>query len=164
MVDAFLVVAPALRRYGDSRMAARGVSYARLKVLHALAQGGTQRMSDLSDTLGVAARTVTSLVDGLEADGLVRRVPHPADRRATLVELTAGGADAGRALMAEYHAGADELFEELSPTDRRHLVASLGRLRAVLERRGLLDEAVGRVRTGCPSHQGAPGCPCGAAS
>src|SRR5690606_40003864 len=35
--------------------------------------------------------SVTNIVDRLEADGLVKRVPHPSDRRATLVEITEPG-------------------------------------------------------------------------
>jgi DNA-binding MarR family transcriptional regulator len=34
---------------------------------------------------------VTNIVDRLESDGLVRRTPHPTDRRTTLVEITAAG-------------------------------------------------------------------------
>ena len=39
----------------------------------------------------VSARTVTGLVDGLEATGFVSRQPHPTDRRATLVTFTERG-------------------------------------------------------------------------
>ena len=35
--------------------------------------------------------SVTNIVDRLEAQGLVRRVPHPTDRRTTLAEITAEG-------------------------------------------------------------------------
>jgi hypothetical protein len=35
--------------------------------------------------------SVTNIVDRLEADGLVRRTPHPSDRRATLVAITEAG-------------------------------------------------------------------------
>ncbi|MDQ4116726.1 MAG: MarR family transcriptional regulator, partial [Actinomycetota bacterium] len=35
--------------------------------------------------------SVTNIVDRLQHDGLVRRVAHPTDRRATLVELTDDG-------------------------------------------------------------------------
>jgi DNA-binding MarR family transcriptional regulator len=34
---------------------------------------------------------VTNIVDRLQADGFVRRIPHPTDRRATLVEITETG-------------------------------------------------------------------------
>ena len=35
--------------------------------------------------------SVTNIVDRLEADGLVKRIPHPTDRRTTLVEITETG-------------------------------------------------------------------------
>jgi DNA-binding MarR family transcriptional regulator len=39
----------------------------------------------------VSPRTVTDLIDGLEARGLVARGPHPSDRRVTLLHLTEAG-------------------------------------------------------------------------
>ena len=39
---------------------------------------------------------MTNIVDRLEADGLVKRIPHPTDRRTTLAEIT----ELGRELRA----------------------------------------------------------------
>ena len=44
-------------------------------------------MRNPGEELGVTPRNVTKLVDELEAEDLVRRLPHPSDQRATLVEL-----------------------------------------------------------------------------
>ncbi|WP_256362062.1 MarR family winged helix-turn-helix transcriptional regulator [Streptomyces sp. TRM70350] len=45
-----------------------------------------------ADTAGIApAGAMTVLVDGLEKEGLVRRVGHPHDRRIKPVELTQAG-------------------------------------------------------------------------
>lgn len=85
-----------------------------LRFLRTLAGcGGPQRPGALADALGVAPRSVTSKVDLAEADGLVRRLPDPTDRRATLVELT----PAGRSLLA---ASAHQRHE--------HIAARLARL------------------------------------
>src|SRR5438132_4163295 len=48
--------------------------------------------SELSDQLHIAPRSTTEVVDSLESRGLIQRRPDPADRRATLVELTEHGA------------------------------------------------------------------------
>src|SRR6218665_2613948 len=65
-----------------------------LRFLRTLARcGSAQRPGALADALGVAPRSVTSKVDAAEADGLVRRLPDPSDRRATLVELTPAGVE-----------------------------------------------------------------------
>ncbi|QFG27337.1 MarR family transcriptional regulator [Actinomadura sp. WMMB 499] len=64
--------------------------YAVLTTL-ALMSSGQARLSTLGRWLMVHTTTVTLTVDGLEADGLVERTPHPRDRRATLVGITARG-------------------------------------------------------------------------
>jgi DNA-binding MarR family transcriptional regulator len=48
-------------------------------------------MGDLAAVLGIDRPNATVLVDDLEAQGLVRRTPHPTDRRAKLVEATRKG-------------------------------------------------------------------------
>src|SRR3990170_8366073 len=65
-------------------------SVPRLRLLYELHCNGPRKMADLADRLGVTPRNVTALVDGLEAESLVRRAPHPTDRRITMVELTGG--------------------------------------------------------------------------
>lgn len=54
-------------------------------------------MVELAERLSVTKRNITTLVDGLEKDGLAVRQPHPTDRRATLVATT----DAGTAVFRE---------------------------------------------------------------
>jgi MarR family transcriptional regulator, organic hydroperoxide resistance regulator len=54
-----------------------------------LKQGRT--MGDLAGEWRCDASTATWIVDRLEARGLARRRPHPRDRRARLVSLTAKG-------------------------------------------------------------------------
>jgi DNA-binding MarR family transcriptional regulator len=112
-------------------------------------------MSDLRDRLGVWARNITVLVDGLERDGFVRRVPHPTDRRATLIELSHEGRDVYRAVYAGHADRAQGLFASLTPTDQRHLQRILARLADALVRTSLaegkpldLDPALFRDRTG----------------
>ena len=47
--------------------------------------------SELGDRLIVTRSTVTGVLDSLERRGLVRRSPHPTDRRSVVVEITAKG-------------------------------------------------------------------------
>ena len=113
-------------------MQERGVSYARMRLLGALHCNGSRIMSGLSDELGVTRRNVTALVDGLEAEGLVRRLPHPTDRRATIIELTDEGARTMDTLYDGHRGAVAELFDDLSEDDRRELVRLLGLLRGGL--------------------------------
>ena len=69
------------------------VSFARYETLMLLrfSRRGTLPMSRISARLQVHQSSVTNAVDRLENAGLVTRGPHPTDRRATIVALTADG-------------------------------------------------------------------------
>ena len=61
------------------------------RVLTLLAAEPEWRLIDLSQAMLCARSTITRVVDGLEAAGLVCRIDHPADRRAQRLTLTAEG-------------------------------------------------------------------------
>ena len=95
--------------------------YPGLRVLEVLHCQGPAIMKDLAEDVGLSARNLTTLADGLEHEGLVRRVPHPTDRRATLLELTNGGVAAAECSLAPRLAEIGRLFELLSPTQKTQL-------------------------------------------
>ncbi|HXV92818.1 MAG TPA: MarR family transcriptional regulator [Pseudonocardia sp.] len=79
----------------DAALKPHGLTFARYEalVLLTFARTGRLPMRVMGERLQLHPTSVTNIVDRLEADGLVRRTPHPSDRRATLVEITdAGGA------------------------------------------------------------------------
>jgi DNA-binding MarR family transcriptional regulator len=94
-------------------------------------------MSSISDELGVTRRNVTALVDALEEEGLVRRKPHPTDRRATVIEMTDRGELTMDKVYDEHRIAAAELFADLDEQDRRELTRMLGVLRETLRREGI---------------------------
>jgi DNA-binding MarR family transcriptional regulator len=47
--------------------------------------------NEISRELSVSRTNITNLIDGLERDGLVSRVPNPADRRVSYAQLTKAG-------------------------------------------------------------------------
>lgn len=76
-----------------------GLTFARYEVLMLLlfSRRDALPMKTIGSRLQVHPTSVTNAVDRLEAAGLVRRVPHPQDGRAVLVELT----EHGRSLAAQ---------------------------------------------------------------
>lgn len=137
LARAFAGFGPTYFKFIQSRFAESGVSFARMRLLGVLHRTGPQIMSGLSEELDVTARNVTALVDGLEAEGLVRRVPHPTDRRATVVELTEVGKGYGCQMAAGGHLDAiADLFRDLPPADQCELLRILGLLQEGLARRG----------------------------
>ena len=138
LARAFASFGPAYFKWLKTCFAESGVSFPRMKLLGVLHKSGPKIMSELSDELGVTARNVTALVDGLEGEGLVRRVPHATDRRATVIELTATGAKHG----LEMGAGGlldkvADLFRGLTAGEQEQLFGLVTKLEALLAARGV---------------------------
>jgi DNA-binding MarR family transcriptional regulator len=132
----FRIFDHAFSRWAESLLENSGVSTSRMRLLGALHCKGPQIMCDLGDELGVTARNVTTLVDALEAEGLVRRSPHPTDRRATMVELTPPGFEMAERLLGPFHEQLTGLFRDLPEGDRQQLLRLMEALMTGLRRRG----------------------------
>ncbi len=79
---------------GMERFAERqGLSESRLRVLMRLhhSPGRQLPLGALAEDLSVTPRTMTDIIDILERDGLVKRVPDPGDRRSVLAVITEAG-------------------------------------------------------------------------
>lgn len=108
-----------------------GLTYPRMRILEALHCQGPSKLKSLADLVGMSARNLTVIADGLEADGLARRVNHPTDRRITLLELTPKGLAAADESLAPRLAHLGQVFDGLTPAERGQLDALL---RAVVTR------------------------------
>ncbi|MEU3830204.1 MarR family transcriptional regulator [Streptomyces sp. SID486] len=99
-----------------------GVTPAQSRLLRTLAHyASPPRMADLAERLEVVPRAVTTLVDGLEASGKVRRAPDPTNRRVTRIELTDEGRSALRELRGARHSAAEEILAPLTEKERQVL-------------------------------------------
>jgi MarR family transcriptional regulator for hemolysin len=107
-----------------------GLSAAKYKVLSQIAKSKEPvPLRLLAEEQQCVASNVTTLVDRLETDGLVRRVDDPADRRSKRAELTELGkekAEDGARVVAEVEAA---FAESLGPTERLALAKVLSSLR-----------------------------------
>ena len=114
----------------EEALKAVGLSAAKYKVLSQIAKSKEPvPLRLLAEEQQCVASNVTTLVDRLESDGLVRRVDDPADRRSKRAELTELGkekADEGARVVADV----EEAFaESLGPTERLALAKVLSSLR-----------------------------------
>jgi len=137
LVDEFAAFGPCYMKWVKSRLGDCGVTYARMRLLGTLHCNGPQIMSDISDELGVTRRNVTALVDALEDEGLVRRMPHPSDRRATIIELTEKGAETTDNTYNDHRTGVAKLFTSLSEDEQQKLIRVLRTLRESLRQEGI---------------------------
>jgi DNA-binding MarR family transcriptional regulator len=129
---ALMTVSKTVRKFIEQRIVQHDLPAAwsgpRMGVLVQVHKRGTLRMGDLAAHLGVAARTITDMVDGLERDGLLVRRPDPADGRATLLQLTpAARADFQRVFAARI-SFLKQIFSPLGANQRRQLLRLLTKL------------------------------------
>ena len=107
----------------DAILKPHGLTFARYEalVLLCFSSRGSLPLGKMGERLQVHPTSITSIVQRLEADGLVSRRPHPDDGRAVLAEVT----DAGRALVERATAdlvGADFALGALSDDAARRAV------------------------------------------
>jgi len=89
-------------------------------------------MGELSQRLMVTGGNVTGITDQLEAEGLVKRSPHPADRRAFAVQLTPSGRRLFRRMAAVHEQWVIELFAGWSADEKVQVYELLAGLKGHL--------------------------------
>jgi DNA-binding MarR family transcriptional regulator len=82
----------------------------------------------ISERLIVSRATVTGVLDTLVKRGLVRREPHPTDRRMVLVHLTKAGARMADRVRHTIHRGEAAWMASLNETERAQLTELLGKV------------------------------------
>jgi DNA-binding MarR family transcriptional regulator len=84
---------------------------------------------EIARRLGLSTPTVTRATSRMEAAGLLRREPHPSDRRMILVRLTGRGRELEKVIDAEMHRLTERALATFDGADRDALVAALRQIR-----------------------------------
>ena len=121
-------------------LARDGLTTSRATLLYELRRSGPVTQRELARALGVSARTITGLVDGLVAGNFVTREPHPTDRRAFLVTFTEHGTRTVEALEQGQRQFAELLFGDLTDERLDGFVAGLEHVLGRLREQGLSPE------------------------
>jgi DNA-binding MarR family transcriptional regulator len=90
-LGALRVASHGMRTSMDRWLERHDLSEGRLGVLWRLRFTESMTLGDLAESLDVSPRNITGLVDHLEKDALIERIPDPEDRRATRVRLAPAG-------------------------------------------------------------------------
>jgi len=101
--------------------AMHGLSEGRMGVLFRLYRCGDLPLGELADDLIMTPRNVTGLVDRLERQGMVERVPDPEDRRSVRARLTPAGRETIEGIWKEGIDRQFELVEGMSKEDLAQL-------------------------------------------
>jgi DNA-binding MarR family transcriptional regulator len=127
-VSALRIAGRALHHMQERWAEKHGLSEGRLGVLFRLLRCGPTPLGDLATDLDSTPRNITGLVDHLERDGLVERVPDPEDRRSVRASLTEAGRTQIEAIWKEGMQHQHKIANGLSNDDLaqlRHLCLQL---------------------------------------
>lgn len=112
----------------NAALAEHGLKVRSYAVLTVAASGDRPSQRELASFLQLDPSQVVSLVDDLEARGLVERLPDPTDRRANVVVATEAGMDKVEAARRVVRDVDSTTYASLSTAERDQLTALLKRL------------------------------------
>ena len=118
----------AISKILNARLGEYDLSIASFNVLAILDERGATPLNEIGALLIKTAANVTGLVDGLVKRGLVKRLPHPEDRRVKLAELSPSGRELLGVVLPRHQAGMRQLFSALNPDELRTLTDLMRRL------------------------------------
>jgi DNA-binding MarR family transcriptional regulator len=125
----------------DQGLGEQGLTRSRAEVIWRLHHLGPATQRALSQALRCTPRNVTGLVDALEATGHVARLPHPGDRRATLVTLTERGRATAVAWQSAHQELAARALADLEKAQIADLIEALDHVLGNLRAAGLAPMA-----------------------
>lgn len=118
------VIRGELRKYG-----AREMSVPQYRTLGFVYRNDGASLSELADHVGLTLSTMSTLVDGLAAQGLVNRREDPEDRRRMTLTLTELGRNRHEAARDAALISLREMLRQLSPSDRATVTRAMQVLR-----------------------------------
>lgn len=110
-----------------------GLTAPQLLVLQSVRQRGEASSSQLAADISVSLATVTTIVDRLEAKGLVHRERSVQDKRKVRVTLTPAGEQALAGSPQPLQASFTRQFQALQDWEQAQLIASLQRIARMMD-------------------------------
>ena len=132
---AFWAAKHALAHASATAFAAHGVHEGQQFVLRTLWREDGLSLGEVARRLGLATPTITRAATRMEGAGLLRREPHPGDRRMVRLRLTDRGRALEKVIDAEMDQLTDRALASLTPAERAALIATLEVVRRNLQAR-----------------------------
>lgn len=118
----------AFQRVADQLLRDQGFALGQLPVLMALKDGRPRSQAELARLANVEQPSMAQLLNRMERDGLVERLPDPEDGRSRLISLTAACRDRMPKARAVMQALGAEALEGFSDAEVEVLAGLLARL------------------------------------
>jgi DNA-binding MarR family transcriptional regulator len=131
--DEFFAAVRRARGRAAQRVDAGALTLAQYQLLAAFEDARELCVGELAVAGGIATPTATRMLAGLERDGIVARHASEVDRRSVRVRLTPKGRRRLERKRAEVAAKRQEIYESLTPDERRQAETILRRLAVAVE-------------------------------
>ncbi|HEY0449065.1 MarR family transcriptional regulator [Actinophytocola sp.] len=122
-----------LARLLNASSSGEGLTPTQASVLGLVAYRGPLGLAELTELEGLNPTMVSRLVSKLDADGLVRRRPDPADQRVVLLEATDAGRQTHQRILEARTETVAKILDGLSPDVGDALTEALPALEALAE-------------------------------
>ena len=126
---AFWSAKHALAHASAAAFAQHGVHEGQQYVLRCLWRDDGLSPGEIARRLGIATPTVTRAATRMEATGLLRREPHPSDRRLVRLRLTDRGRELEKVIDEQTNQLTERALATLSAAERESLVRALHEIR-----------------------------------
>lgn len=110
-----------------------GLTQPQFSVIEALGHLGPMKMGNFCSKMLTSGGNITVVIDNLEKDGLVERIPFPEDRRATTVRLTSKGEKLFKDIFSKHAQFVTKVASVLNEEEQIQLSALLKKLGMALQ-------------------------------
>lgn len=138
----FRKVQPKFSRVYSCILAKADLTLPQYALLSQLAETGETAMTEISCKLHVSKPAITNLVDRLEQKKLLKRTPHPKDRRVHLIQIQPKGEKTVRDIQGQVLNLLLKTLDQLSATERKSVVRFYALISKTLDE--LLSQTVER--------------------
>jgi len=117
-----------VRKVQAKQMFEKSLTAPQFGVLEVLSKNGSVPLKKISEEMMVTGANITCVVDNLEKEGFVKRIPSKEDRRVILAELTPTGRVKIDSIMPSYSESIAALVSVLNEHEQKELVRLLNKL------------------------------------
>lgn len=117
-----------VKRVQSKQMFENKLTAPQFGVLEILNKIGSVPLKKISEEMMVTGANITCVVDNLEKEGFVKRIPSKEDRRVILAELTSHGKSKIDSLMPAYMENISSVISGLNENEQKELTKLLTKL------------------------------------
>ncbi len=117
-----------IKKVHSAHLSSQKITAPQFGVLDVLQKKGPMPLKKISDELNVTGANITCVMDNLEKEALVKRVPSKTDRRVINAELTAKGRQKLEKVYPNHIKSMNEFSKKFSESEMKQLTKLLEKL------------------------------------